>query len=336
MSVNPHTQNPPIADNNERMLDTTLRPRQWCDFVGQKKTKSNIRIMIEGARKRNEPVDHILFCGGPGLGKTTLSHLVAQENDGTIKAISGPSLQRPGDLAAILTSLSDKDVLFIDEIHRMNKICEEMIYPALEGFKLNILTGTGPMARSIELDLPRFTLIGATTRIGLLTSPLRTRFGAIFQINLYNPEEIEEIIIRSAKLLGTNIEKEAIKKIGLCSRFTPRIANRLLKRIRDFAQVEGKGAIDMKITNLALKEMEIDELGLEPQDRKILKTIIEKFSGGPVGIQALAAAVGEDQNNILEVYEPYLLQLGLIDRTPQGRIITKKTRNHLKDTKYET
>jgi len=335
MSVNPRASNPPIADNNEIMLDTTLRPRQWCDFVGQNKAKNNIRIMIEGAKKRNEAVDHILFCGGPGLGKTTLSHLVAQENDGMIKAISGPSLQRPGDLAAILTSLSDKDVLFIDEIHRMNKICEEMIYPALEGFKLNILTGTGPMARSIELDLPRFTLIGATTRIGLLTSPLRTRFGAIFQINLYNPEEIEEIIIRSAKLLGTDIEKEAIKKIGLCSRFTPRIANRLLKRIRDFAQVEGKGTIDMKITNFALNEMEIDELGLEPQDRKILKTIIEKFGGGPVGIQALAAAVGEDQNNILEVYEPYLLQLGLIDRTPQGRITTKKTRKHLKNTKYE-
>ncbi|MBU3918300.1 Holliday junction branch migration DNA helicase RuvB [Patescibacteria group bacterium] len=335
MSVNPEIQNPPIADNNERILDTTLRPQQWCDFVGQKKTKNNIRIMIEGAKKRNEAVDHILFCGGPGLGKTTLSHLVAQENDGTIKTISGPSLQRPGDLAAILTSLSDKDVLFIDEIHRMNKICEEMIYPALEGFKLNILTGTGPMARSIELDLPKFTLIGATTKIGLLTSPLRTRFGAIFQINLYHPEEIEEIIIRSAKLLGTDIEEEAIKKIGQCSRFTPRIANRLLKRIRDFAQVEGKGAIDMEITNLALKEMEVDELGLEPQDRKILKTIIEKFGGGPVGIQALAAAVGEDQNNILEVYEPYLLQLGLIDRTPQGRIITEKTYKHLKDTKYE-
>jgi len=336
MSVNPQDIKSPIAYNNEKILDTTLRPKQWADFVGQDKIKSNIRVMIEAARKRNEAVDHMLFCGGPGLGKTTLSHLVAQGNEGTIRTISGPSLQRPGDLAAILTSLSEKDVLFIDEIHRMNKICEEMIYPAIEDFRLNILTGTGPMARTIELDLSRFTLIGATTRIGLLTSPLRSRFGAIFQINLYNLEEIEEIIIRSARLLGTKIEEKAIKKISQCSRFTPRIANRLLKRVRDFAQVKGKGGIDTEITELALKEMEIDELGLEPQDRRILKIIIERFSGGPVGLQALAAATGEEQNNILEVYEPYLLQLGLLSRTAKGRMATEKAYKHLRGTQYVT
>ncbi len=336
MSVNPQDTKSPIVDNNEKMLDTTLRPREWADFVGQDKVKSNIRIMIEAAKRRNEAVDHMLFCGGPGLGKTTLSHLVAQENEGVMRTVSGPSLQRPGDLAAILTSLSEKDVLFIDEIHRMNKICEEMIYPAIEDFKLNILTGTGPMARSIDFDLSKFTLIGATTRIGLLTSPLRSRFGAIFQINLYNIEEVKEIIIRSANLLGTKIDEQAIEEISQCSRFTPRIANRLLKRIRDFAQVKGKGIINAEITQLALGEMEIDELGLEPQDRKILKTIIERFSGGPVGLQALAAATGEEQSNILEVYEPYLLQLGLLSRTAQGRIATEKTYKHLKDTKYKT
>ena len=336
MSVNPQDMKPPIADNNEKMLDTTLRPRKWADFVGQDKVKSNIRIMIEAAKRRNEAVDHMLFCGGPGLGKTTLSHLVAQENEGIMRTVSGPSLQRPGDLAAILTSLSEKDVLFIDEIHRMNKICEEMIYPAIEDFKLNILTGTGPMARSIDFDLSKFTLIGATTRIGLLTSPLRSRFGAIFQINLYKIEEVKEIIIRSANLLGIKIDEQAIEEISQCSRFTPRIANRLLKRIRDFAQVKGKGIIDTEITQLALGEMEVDELGLEPQDRKILKTIIERFNGGPVGLQALAAATGEEQNNILEVYEPYLLQLGLLSRTAKGRIATEKTYKHLKDTKYGT
>ena len=336
MSVNPQDTKSPIADNNEKMLDTTLRPREWADFVGQDKVKSNIRVMIEAAKKRNEAVDHMLFCGGPGLGKTTLSYLVAQENEGVMRTVSGPSLQRPGDLAAILTSLSEKDVLFIDEIHRMNKICEEMIYPAIEDFKLNILTGTGPMARSIDFDLSKFTLIGATTRIGLLTSPLRSRFGAIFQINLYNIEEVKEIIIRSANLLGTKIDEQAIEEISQCSRFTPRIANRLLKRIRDFAQVKGKGIINAEITQLALGEMEIDELGLEPQDRKILKTIIERFSGGPVGLQALAAATREEQSNILEVYEPYLLQLGLLSRTAQGRIATEKTYKHLKDTKYKT
>ena len=298
--------------------------------MGQEKIKRNIQIMLQAARERKEAVDHLLFCGGPGLGKTTLSYLVAQTTGGSIRVSSGPSLQKPGDLAAILTSLSDKDVLFIDELHRLNKICEEIIYPAMEDFKLNIITGTGPMARTLKIDLPHFTLIGATTRIGLVSSPLRSRFGATFQIDFYKPEDIQQIVKRSAEILQTEIDEPAVELISQCSRFTPRIGNRLLKRIRDFAQVEGRGVIDKKITQLGMKEMEIDELGLEPRDRNLLKIIIEKFQGGPVGLQALAATASEEQDNILEVYEPYLLQLGLITRTPKGRAATQKAYKHLK------
>lgn len=321
----------PVKDNNGYLLDKTLRPKSWDGFVGQKKIKQNIRIMIEAANKRKEAVDHMLFSGGPGLGKTTLSYLVAQESKSNFKNVAGPTLQRPGDLAAVLTSLEEKDILFIDEIHRMNKICEEIIYPAIENFKLNILTGTGPMARSIDLELPHFTLIGATTRVGLLSSPLRSRFGATFQINFYDTKEIEKIIKRSAEILKTETTEEAVKKIAGCSRFTPRIANRLLKRIRDFAEVKSSGVIDLRITELALKELEVDNLGLEPQDRKIIFTLIEKFEGGPVGLQSLAAAANEEKDNILEVYEPYLMQLGLVQRTPQGRVATKKAYDHLKE-----
>lgn len=319
-----------VKEKKEDILDTSLRPASWEGFIGQEKVKRNIRVMIEAANKRGEAVDHILFSGGPGLGKTTLSYLVSQASKSSFKNIAGPSLQRPGDLAAILTSLEEKDVLFIDEIHRMNKICEEIIYPAIENFKLNILTGTGPMAKSIDLELPHFTLIGATTRIGLLSSPLRSRFGATFQISLYSQKEIQEIIKRSAQILNTEITQQAVERIASCSRFTPRIANRLLKRIRDFAQVKSSSIIDLEITQIALKELEVDDLGLEPQDRKILYTIIEKFKGGPVGLQALAAAASEEKDNILEVYEPYLMQLGLICRTPQGRVATKKARQHIK------
>jgi len=319
-----------MSRENDDILDQTLRPRSWDDFIGQEKIKQNIRIMVQAANGRNEAVDHMLFSGGPGLGKTTLSYLVANDSLGGLKAISGPTMQRPGDLAAILTSLEENDVLFIDEIHRMNKICEEIIYPAMESFQLNVLTGTGPMARSLEFDLPRFTLIGATTRIGLLSSPLRTRFGAIFQIDLYKTKDIQEIIKKSAQILNTQIDDKAIEIISECSRFTPRIANRLLKRTRDFAQVKGTGHIDTDIAKIALRELEIDSLGLEPQDRRILRVIIERFNGGPVGLQALAAATNEEQNNILEVFEPYLLQLGLITRTSQGRIATEKAYKHLK------
>jgi len=319
-----------ILSKEEKILDQTLRPKKWEDFVGQEKIKRNIRVMLQAAQEREESVDHLLFCGGPGLGKSTLSRLVAQESGGNIRITAGPLIQRPGDLAAILTSLSDKDVLFIDEIHRLNKICEELIYPAMEDFKLNIITGTGPMARTLEIELPHFTLIGATTRIGLLSSPLRNRFGATFQVDLYNVEDIQQIITRSAKILETDIGVAEVKTISECSRFTPRVANRLLKRFRDFAQIEGNGIIDEKIAQIALKELEIDELGLEPQDRKLLEIIIEKFNGGPVGLQALAAAASEEQDNILEVYEPYLLQLGLIARTPKGREATEKAYKHLK------
>jgi Holliday junction DNA helicase RuvB len=286
--------------------------------------------MLQAAKERNEAVDHLLFCGGPGLGKSTLSRLVAKESEANIRITTGPAIQRPGDLAAILTSLSEKDILFIDEIHRLNKICEEIIYPAMEDFKLNIITGTGPMARTLEIDLPRFTLIGATTRIGLLSSPFRNRFGATFQIDFYRQNDIQEIIKRSAMILEIEIEDTAIELISACSRFTPRVANRLLKRIRDFAQVEGRGKIDKEITQSGLQALEIDKLGLEPQDRKLLEIIIEKFNGGPVGLQALAAAASEEQDNILEVYEPYLLQLGLITRTPKGRMATDRAYKHLK------
>ncbi|MBU1045606.1 Holliday junction branch migration DNA helicase RuvB [Patescibacteria group bacterium] len=324
----------PLRDNvnlkEEEVLDQTLRPKQWEDFIGQERIKRNIRIILQAAKERKEAVDHLLFCGGPGLGKSTLSRLVAQSIDSNIRIITGPAIQRPGDLAAILTSLSERDVLFIDEIHRLNKTCEEIIYPAMEDFKLQIITGTGPMARTLEIDLPPFTLIGATTRIGLLTSPLRSRFGATFQVDFYSGDDIQKIIKRSAGILSIAIDEEAITMISQCSRFTPRIANRLLKRIRDFAQVEGMEKINKEITELGLSALEIDEMGLEPPDRKILEMLIRKFNGGPVGLQALAASANEEQDNILEVYEPYLLQLGLIVRSPKGRMATQKAYEHLR------
>lgn len=322
----------PIKNKEEEILDQTLRPKTWEEFVGQEKIKRNIRVIIEAAKKRDEAIDHLLFCGGPGLGKTTLSYLIAQTIGGNIRVASGPSIQRPGDLAAVLTSLSEKDILFIDEIHRLSKICGEIIYPAMEDFKLNLMAGTGPMVKTLEIELPRFTLIGATTRMGLLSSPFRNRFGATFQLNFYEQEDIKQIIQRSAKILDIEIEPEAVELIASCSRFTPRVANRLLKRMRDFAQVEGQGVIALSIARLGLKSLEIDNLGLEPQDRRILEYIIQKLNGGPVGLQALAAAISEEQDNILEVYEPYLLQLGLIKRTPQGRVATEKAYKHLKIT----
>lgn len=343
MIVNPHpslkTKKGSLSDEivleDEESLDQTLRPKQWEDFVGQDKVKRNIQVMLQAASKRGEAVDHLLFCGGPGLGKSTLSRLVAQNVGSNIRTITGPAVQRPGDLAAILTSLSEKDVLFIDEIHRLNKTCEEIIYPAMEDFKLHIITGTGPMARILEIDLPQFTLIGATTRIGLLTSPLRNRFGATFQIDFYAENDIKQIIRRSAGILSINIDEDAINLISQRSRFTPRIANRLLKRIRDFAQVEGMEIINKDITELGLSALEIDELGLEPQDRKIIEILIKKFNGGPVGLQALSASANEEQDNILEVYEPYLLQLGLIIRSPKGRIATQKAYKHLKISPFK-
>lgn len=313
----------------DKTLDLTLRPKTWEDYVGQERVKKNIQIIIGAAKKREEPIEHLLFYGGTGLGKTSISYIIAKELGVNIRTISGPSIEQIGDLAAILTNLSKGDILFCDEIHRMNKLIEEFLYPALEDFKLNLILGKGPMARTMELKLPRFTLIGATTRLALLSSPLRNRFGATFQLNFYKKEDIEKIIQRSSKLLGMEIDSEAVETIARCSRFTPRVANRLLKRVRDFAQVEGKGIITKKISEQALDFLEIDKLGLESGDRKILKAIIEKFEGGPVGLQTLSALTSEEEDTILDIYEPYLMQLGFIERTSKGRMATKSAYQHL-------
>jgi len=319
----------PQLTDEDKDLDSTLRPKTWADYIGQEKVKKNIQIIIEAAQKRKEPAEHLLFYGNSGLGKTTLSYLIARELGVNIRTIAGPTIEKVGDLAAILTNLNEGDILFIDECHRINKTIEEFLYPALEDFKLNLILGKGPMARTMELKLPHFTLIGATTRLALLSSPLRNRFGAIFQLNFYKNEDIEKIIQRSSRLLGIKAEPEAIKFIAQCSRFTPRVANRLLKRIRDFAQVEGEGIITEKITKQGLGFLEIDKVGLEAGDKKILETIIQKFNGGPVGLQALAATVSEETDTILDVYEPYLMQIGFIERTPRGRIATKAAYQHL-------
>ena len=316
-------------ENDNDTLDSALRPKTWNDYIGQEKIKKNIQIIIEAAKRRKETVEHFLFYGNSGLGKTTLSYLIAKELKTNIKIIAGSSIERTGDLAAILTNLNNGDILFVDECHRINKTVEEFLYPALEDFKLNLILGKGPMARTMELKLPRFTLIGATTRLALLSSPLRNRFGAIFQLSFYKNEEIEKIIKRSCNLLKVEIEPKAIKTIAQCSRFTPRIANRLLKRIRDFAQVEGKGVITEKIAKKALNFMGVDNIGLENGDKKILKTIIKKFNGGPIGLQAISAAASEEVDTILDIYEPYLMQIGFIKRTPRGRIATSAAYKHL-------
>ncbi len=316
--------------SEDESFDLTLRPKTWEEYAGQEKIKKNLKIIIDAAKKRKESPDHLLFYGNTGLGKTSLSYLIAKEMNSNIRVISGPSIEKAGDLAAILTNLNEGDILFIDECHRVNKLIEEYLYSAIEDFKLNIIIGKGPMARTMSLDLPRFTLIGATTRLALLSSPLRDRFGAIFQLNFYETEDIEKIIQRSSRLLKVEIELEAIKIIAKRSRFTPRVSNRLLKRVRDFAQIEGKGIITKNITEKALGFLEIDEIGLEQGDRKILETIIKKFKGGPVGLQALAAATSEEENTILDIYEPYLMQLGFIERTPKGRTSTYSAYQHLK------
>lgn len=320
----------PKLTEEDKTLDLTLRPKTWQDYIGQEKIKKNIQIIIEAAKKRGEPcTEHLLFYGGSGLGKTSLSYLVAKELGANIRQIAGPAIEKVGDLAAILTNLNEGDILFIDELHRLNSLIEEFIYPALEDFKLNLILGKGPMARTMELKLPRFTLIGATTRLALLSAPLRNRFGATFQLNFYKEEDIAKIIQRSSELLTIEIEPEAIKFLARCARFTPRVANRLLKRARDFAQVEGEGIITLKLAKKALGFLEIDELGLEAGDRKILEAIIKKFEGGPVGLQALSASTGEEEDTVLDIYEPYLMQLGFIERTPRGRIATKSAYQHL-------
>lgn len=321
---------PPQEKTNkeDEVLDSALRPKNWSDYVGQEKIKENLKIILTAAKQRGQTPDHILFYGSSGLGKTTLAHLVALETGRQIRITSGPAIEKAGDLAAILTNLSEGDVLFLDECHRINKTIEEYLYPAMEDYKLNLILGKGPMARTMELKLPKFTLIGATTRPGLLSSPLRSRFGATFQLGFYEPENIEKIIERSANILKVEIQPEATKTIAKRSRFTPRVANRLLKRVRDFAQVEGEGIITDEVAKKALEFLEVDEMGLENGDKRILLSIIEKFGGGPVGLQALAAASSEDQETILDIYEPYLMQQGFIKRTPKGRVALELAYKH--------
>ncbi|HEX9019984.1 MAG TPA: Holliday junction branch migration DNA helicase RuvB [Nitrospirota bacterium] len=313
----------PEQNDDDVQIDRSLRPVQFEDFVGQDRIKENLRVYIEAAKGRGESLDHVLFCGPPGLGKTTLATIIAHELGVGIRATSGPVLERAGDLAAILTNLQSRDVLFIDEIHRLNRVVEEILYPAMEDFQLDIIIGQGPGARSIKLDLPHFTLIGATTRSGLLTSPLRDRFGVIDRLNFYSPEELRTIVRRSAGLLGTKIDSAAAEEIARRSRGTPRIANRLLRRVRDFAEVQGDGAITEEVAGNAMGRLEVDEKGFDHMDRRLLLTIIDKFEGGPVGIETLAAALNEEKDTIEDVYEPFLIQEGFLDRTPRGRQATR-------------
>lgn len=319
----------PKQKAEDRKLDLTLRPRTFNEFVGQEKIKRNLNIFIEAAKKRNEPIEHLLLYGPPGTGKTSLAHLIAYETKANIKITSGPAIEKIGDLAAILTNLQDGDILFIDEFHRINKLIEETLYPAMEDYSLDIIIGKGPSARTLRLGLAHFTLIGATTRIGLLSSPLRDRFGITYRLNFYKTEDIQKIIKHSSKILGIKIEQKGIEIIAIRARGIPRIANRLLKRVRDFAEVEGEGIITGQIASQALDALEIDYLGLEPTDRKILEVMIERFHGRPVGLKTLAAATSEEQDTIEDIYEPYLLQIGFLVRTPRGRIATRLAYEHL-------
>ena len=319
----------PQQIEEDQTLDLTLRPQSFEEYQGQSKIKENLKILIEAARQRREPIEHVMLCGAAGLGKTTLSHIIAKEMNVGIKVTSGPAIERVGDLGSILTNLSEGDILFIDEAHRLNKLIEEVLYPAMEDFRLDIVIGKGPSARTLQLDLPKFTLIAATTRPGLLSSPLRSRFGATFRLDFYELQDIERILKRSSRILKIGSDEAALKIIAQSSRRTPRVANRLLKRVRDFAQVRGDGIITEDLARRALKMLEVDELGLEPIDRQILKLIIEKFDGGPVGLQTLAAATNEETDTIEDVYEPYLIQLGFISRTPRGRAATRSAYEHL-------
>jgi len=314
---------------NSNSLNSKLRPKNWNNYIGQERIKNTLKVILKAAKNRNETPDHFLFYGNPGLGKTTLAKLIAHETENNIKTIAGPVIEKSGDLVAILTNLKQNDILFIDEIHRINHSIEEYLYSAMEDFKLNLILGKGPMAKTIDLNLPHFTLIGATTRLDLLTSPLRSRFGAIFQLKYYSEEEIQKIILQSSKILNVKIESDAVYEIAKRSRFTPRIANKILKRVRDFAEVKGNGIITKEITKTSLNFLEIDNLGLEYEDRNIITTIIKNFNGGPVGIQALASSSGEDEKAILEIYEPYLIQLEMIKRTSKGRVATDKAHKHL-------
>lgn len=326
-----HLKNPltnPICAEDEGFLENSLRPQKLADYVGQDKVKGNLSIFIEAARKRRESLDHVLLYGPPGLGKTTLAYIIARELDVEIKVTSGPVIERPGDLAAILTNMQEHEVLFIDEIHRLSHVVEEILYPAMEDFHIDILIGQGPSARSMKLDIPKFTLVGATTRAGSLTSPLRDRFGMHFRIEFYTPQELSVIIQRSAKILGVKLTGTGAEELAKRARGTPRIANRLLKRVRDYAEVKGDGAVDGKIAREALDAFEVDEKGFDQMDRKLLLALIEKFNGGPVGVESLAAAIGEERVTIEDVYEPYLIQEGYLQRTARGRVACVKAYEH--------
>ena len=323
-------------NSGEEDLEVSLRPQKLSNYIGQDKVKEVLNIFIESARMRNQPLDHVLLSGPPGLGKTTLANIISNEMGVNIRVTSGPAIERPGDLAAILTNLNENDVLFIDEIHRLNKTVEEIMYPALEDYALDIIIGKGPSARSIRLDLPKFTLIGATTRSGMLASPLRDRFGVMCNLDFYNAADLKQIVLRSASIINVEIDEKGAEEIARRSRGTPRIANRLLKRVRDYAIVKSNGIIDSATADKALKMLEIDEIGLDRLDRRILNTIIDYYKGGPVGLDTLAASIGQEKVTIEDVYEPYLLQIGYLARTQRGRVVTEIGYKHVNKTKHNS